>query len=334
MVEKGMTGEIEEACQKVLKRLERKKGESTFREYKRHVRQFRDWLDDAVGVTVFKASIIDVEDMVDDMLEDGYSPSSIRVRRAALSEFYAQAIRLDGERIDVDISENPIEDITITEWEEIRSKEKEREYASEDDVPYLKPDQIRKLADNVPQPATRNELLVRLGFQTGLRRKELVRLKIDDVDQTTRRVVVREENAKNGQKRVVRYQPSLDVLLTRWVDNVRPTVAMAGKSDYLFPSNRSLHISGQQFNTVVKTAAENAGIQSVAYVNKSGQKKKNVTAHILRHSFAMAAIDNEWDLYVLKDALGHSSVEVTEMYLHRDEERTLSAFENKGPRSS
>ncbi|TSD15991.1 hypothetical protein DP107_02060 [Haloglomus irregulare] len=329
-----MTDETEEACQKVLERLERKKGESTFREYKRHVRQFREWLNDGVGLTVFEASSIDVEDMVDDMLDDGYSPSSIRVRRAALSEFYGQAIRLDGERIEVDISESPIEDISLTEWEEIRSKEKEREYTSENDVPYLKPDQIRKLADNVPQPATRNELLVRLGFQTGLRRKELVRLKIDDVDQTTRRVVVREENAKNGQKRVVRYQPSLDVLLTRWVDNVRPTVAMAGKSDYLFPSNRSLHISGQQFNTVVKTAAENAGIQSVAYVNKSGQKKKNVTAHILRHSFAMAAIDNEWDLYVLKDALGHSSVEVTEMYLHRDEERTLSAFENKGPRSS
>ena len=326
-----MTDETEEACQKVLERLERKKGESSFREYKRHVRQFREWLNDGVGLTVFEASSIDVEDMVDDMLEDGYSPSSIRVRRAALSEFYAQAIRLDGERIDVDISENPIEDITITEWEEIRSKEKEREYASEDDVPYLKPDQIRKLAENVPQPATRNELLIRLGFQTGLRRKELVRLKVSDINQTNRRVVVREENAKNGQKRVVEYQPSLDLLLRRWVDSVRPTVAMAGESDYLFPSNRSLHISGQQFNTVVKAAAENVGIQSVAYVNKSGEEKKNVTAHILRHSFAMAAIDNEWDLYVLKDALGHSSVEVTEMYLHKDEERTLSAFTNKGP---
>lgn len=326
-----MTRDDEKPVQTVLNRLERKKGESTYAEYSRHVRQFRDWLDDSLGVSIFEATTIDIEDMVDDMLDDGYSPSSVRVRRAALSEFYTQASRLDGERINVGIDRNPVDGIVLSKWDRIKSGQKEREYSSTDDVPFLKPDEINQLADNVPQPATRNELLIRLAFQTGLRRKELVRLELGDVDRDRRRIIVREENAKNGEKRVVRYQPGLDVLLARWAETVRPAVAMAGESDYLFPSNRSVHISGQQFNTVVKEAAERAGIQSVAYVNKSGEEKKSITAHILRHSFAMAAIDNGWDLYVLKDALGHSSVEVTEMYLHKDEERTLEAFKHKGP---
>lgn len=47
----------------------------------------------------------------------------------------------------------------------------------------------------------------------------------------------------------------------------------------------------------------------------------------------MAAIANDWNLYVLKDALGHASVETTEMYLHEDEKRVMRNFRQRGPSS-
>lgn len=317
---------------RVLTRLRRQKGDSTFREYQRHVRQFREWLQSEYGMSVFDAGVLEVEDMVDDMLDDGYSVSSIRVRRAALSEFYRRAVQLsEGDRIDQTITENPLDDLHLSDWQEIRQKAREAEYSGEDDIPYLSPEQVNELADNVPKPYTRNELLVRSAFQTGCRRKELVGIKLSDIQRNTRTVTIRPENSKSGKSRVVGYQPSLNDLLDPWIDNVRPSVAMADESEYLFPSNRSLHISGQQFNDIVKEAADNAGIQSVKMVNKAGEARASVTAHVLRHSFAMAAIANDWNLYVLKDALGHSSVDITEMYLHEDEKRVMENFRNRGP---
>jgi integrase/recombinase XerD len=107
---------------------------------------------------------------------------------------------------------------------------------------------------------------------------------------------------------------------------------MASESDYLFPSNRSEHITGQAFNDVVREAAENAGIQKTQQVNKAGEERRAVTSHVLRHTFAMRAINEDWDIYALSSALGHSSVQVTEQtYLHDTEEVVLSHFREKGP---
>lgn len=315
----------------VLNRLKRRKSPSTFHEYKRHIQQFRDWLDEEHQMSIFEAQFLEIEDMIDDMLEDGYSASTVRVRRAALSEFYNQAIKLDEQRIDVSLDGNPMENITLSDWQEITEEERKKAFSSKDDVPFLTPSEIDNLANNVPSPTIRNELMIRLAFQTGCRRKELVRLQIRDIGRNDRSVTIRAENAKSGKKRKVGYQPSLDFLLDEWMDRIRPSVAMASQSEYLFPSNRSLHISGQQFNGIVKQAAERTGIQSTKMVNKVGEKRGSVTAHVLRHSFAMAAISNNWNLYVLKDALGHSSVEITEMYLHDDEKRVMKNFRERGP---
>jgi integrase/recombinase XerD len=335
------------------------------REYERHLRYFRKWVDGTPetlpkesrksvnpteydDITVFDVSSNDIEDMVDVMVADDYSASSISVRWAALGEFYRRAEQFDGDRINVSPSgktfENPMKDVSeLSDWKEIREERSQKEYTSEDDVPYLEPDQVSELADNVPKPSVRNELLVRLAAQTGLRRDELVRLKLSDGtwlqdgDPETfapgppRKIVIREEVAKNDEKRVVGWDGQLDFILKQWIQDYRPEVAMAPVSDYLFPSNRSKHISGQAFNDVVKEAAENAGIQSVQRVNKAGQERCAVTAHVLRHTFAMSCID-EWDIYALSRALGHSSVQVTEdHYLHEGEDIVMRHFRDSGP---
>ena len=316
--------------QRILGKIEQKKGNSTYREYERHIRQFREWVEEeGFASDIFNVRSIDIEDMIHDMLDEGYSASSIRIRKVALSQFYQEALRRQS-RLDVSLNGNPVNGVNLSEIQQIKELEKSKRWDSEDDVPYLKPKDIDKLARNVPSPTTRNELMVRLAFQTGLRRKELVGIKWpEDLNRTTRKITVREENAKSGQKRVVAYQPSLDFLTDQWIENTRPSVAMAGQSDYLFPSNRNVHISGQQFNDIVKEAATNAGIQSVKMVNRSGEKRRTVTAHILRHSFAMEAIAQGWNIYVLKNALGHSSVDITEMYLHDDEKEVLENYRER-----
>lgn len=330
----------------VLSRLERKKGESTFREYKRHLRDFREWVADEYGMTVFDVGPIEIEEMVDKMLDDGYSVSSINVRYAALGEFYKEAERLARKKIEPDVENPMVHAPTLTSWKEIKDKQDEKKRTSEEDVPYLSEEDAEKLIQNVPQPTVRNECMVRLALATGLRRGELVRLKLTDGTWTRdgehetfaqgppREIRVRAEIAKNGEKRKVGWpqDAQLDFILRQWIEDYRPTVAMASESNYLFPSNRSEHITGQAFNDVVREAAENAGIQKTQQVNKAGEERRAVTSHVLRHTFAMRAINEDWDIYALSSALGHSSVQVTEQtYLHDTEEVVLSHFREKGP---
>lgn len=331
----------------VISRLKRKKGESTFQEYQRHLRDYKEWLAEKKEMTTFDAKPLDIEDMVDDMLDSGYSASSINVRYAALGEYYKEAERLARDRINPNVENPLIKAPSLTQWQNIKQEQKEKKHTSKEDVPYLSPEDARKLVQNVPQPTIRNECMIRLALATGLRRGELVRLKLTDGTWTrenehetfatgpAREIRVRAEIAKSGEKRVVGWPSDnqLEFLLKQWIEDYRPTVAMAAESDYLFPSNRSRHISGQAFNDVVKEAAKNADIQEPQMVNKAGEERNAVTSHVLRHTFAMRCINSGWDIYALSSALGHSSVEVTEnTYLHDAEEVVLSHFREKGPK--
>lgn len=337
---------VKEPYDVVLSSLERKKGESTFREYQRHLRDFREWVSTEYRQSVFGVGPLEVGEMVDKMLDDGYSVSSINVRYAALGEFYSEAERLARKRIEPDVTNPMVHAPELTSWKEIKDRQNEKKRTSEEDVPYLSEEDAKKLIQNVPQPTVRNECMIRLALATGLRRSELVGLKLTDGTWTRdgdhetftqgppREIRVRAENAKNGEKRKIGWpqDAQLDFILRQWIEDYRPTVAMASESAYLFPSNRSEHLSGQAFNDVVKGAAEGAGIQETQMVNKAGEERNAVTSHVLRHTFAMRAINTDWDIYALSSALGHSSVKVTEqIYLHDTEEIVLSHFRQKGP---
>lgn len=188
--------------------------------------------------------------------------------------------------------------------------------------------------------------MIRLAAATGLRRGELVRLKLTDGTWTRdennrvfasgppRELQVRADIAKNGEKRKIGWpqDSQLDFMLKQWIEDHRPTCAMASESNYLFPTNRSEHIAGQTLNDVVKEAASRAGIQGVQSVNKIGEERATVTSHILRHTFAMRCVEEGWDIYALSSALGHSSVQVTEdTYIHDSEKIVIRHFREKGP---
>ena len=143
----------------LLRRLGRKKGESTYREYERHIRYFDKWFDGSI----FDATGFDIDDNVGHMLDQGYSVSSIYIRRSALSEFYKEAVRAGL------VDESPIENSTqLAEWKEIKDREKQKNYSSKGDVPYLSPEEVDKLAKNAPKPTLRNELIIRMLAQTAL----------------------------------------------------------------------------------------------------------------------------------------------------------------------
>lgn len=317
------------AFDRLLDRVRMQKSESTAKRYVTNINQFRDWLrEHRAEKSVFEADVIDVEDNLSYMDDEGYAPSSITVRQAALSAFYEEVAkfintgRLDG----YDMDDNPAKEAHYKPEDTDSVKTQE----TKDEVYHLKPEQVDDLAENVPSPTLRNELIIRLLFQTGVRRGELVNIELGDINRQDHTIRIRAE--KSHRNRIVGYRPTLENLLGPWIDGgYRDSQYYADESPYLFPTNNAEQIAGYSITRIVRQAADNADIQEAYTVDMNGLERVKVTPHVLRHSFAMEAVRQGWNIHTLKNALGHKDLETTSIYLHSDEEAVKEAYRLNGP---
>jgi integrase/recombinase XerD len=272
----------------------------------------------------FDVTPLDVEDYLLHLSNDKeYAYQTVSVHQSALSKFFETAEKLvDGGRIDATLpSENPVEEVSLKDVTTTTKTKKEQALEGSEDRHGLPPEKVDEIANAVPSPTVRNELLVRLMYQGMLRRKEVARLKLDDIDRDNRSITIRSDVAKNGESRTVYYMPTLDRLMRLWWDIDRDSYALADESDYLFLSNEREHLSRFHVGQIVVRAAENSGHQSVLYTAADGTEKNTITAHTLRHSGAVRRwSDDEHgnggaDLRTLQKLLGHQSIKTTETYL-------------------
>ena len=163
----------------------------------------------------------------------------------------------------------------------------------------MSPEEVAQLIDAALTPYHRT-LLMTL-YATGLRRAELARLKVTDID--SHRMVVHVQGGKGRKDRDVMLSPKLlEQLRKHWRRLKRkPSV-------WLFPGNRH-HSGDRPITTKVvwqacRNAAQRAGI------------KKQVHPHTLRHCFATHLLEQGTDLRSIQMLLGHNDLEQTTIYLH------------------
>lgn len=249
--------------------------------------------------------------------------------QAALVATYTELNKLiEARRIDADgwIRETPAEraDYSPDDNSSYRSRE------NREDLEWLTPEEVDTLANATER--LQDELLIRLTFQTGVRVTELCEIRLSDVNREERQIQIRGKGRKN---RKVYYQPSLQLLIDVWIDERRPAVYYVDSSPFLFPTSHSENITRQTVEEVVREAAKEADLQEVYGENADGHELHTVTSQILRHSFAMSALNDGWDVYTLSKALGHADTETTtSTYLHDDEDKVRRAFRNRGPSSA
>lgn len=136
-------------------------------------------------------------------------------------------------------------------------------------------------------------------YATGMRREELSRLKLTDVD--SQRMVIHVRQGKGNKDRDVTLSPRLLEVLRAYWRWRKPKV-------YLFPSyqgkRREQPIHAKTVWYAVREAARRAGI------------KKKVSPHLLRHSWATHLLERGADLKTIQVLLGHVDLESTTIYLH------------------
>jgi integrase/recombinase XerD len=120
--------------------------------------------------------------------------------------------------------------------------------------------------------------------------------------------------------------------LSAYIEFGRPSYPFSEQSPYLFVSRQSEQVTYELIRRAVDDAAESAGIQGILGTDASGNKRVNVTPHVLRHTFAMIGLDNGMNINEVKEALHHEKIETTMIYLREHEEQTKKAIQTKGPR--
>jgi len=156
----------------------------------------------------------------------------------------------------------------------------------------------------------RRTLLMTL-YATGMRRSELARLKVSDID--SQRMIIRVVEGKGGKDRDLPLSPTLLETLREYWRWRKPRL-------YLFPTRTRQHrldqpISDKTVWIACSEAAQRAGI------------RKRVTPHTLRHSWATHLLEAGTDLRTIQVLLGHGDLETTAQYLHLSQ-RHLQAVTN------
>ena len=179
---------------------------------------------------------------------------------------------------------------------------------------YLTEEEVNKLLDiNLVTPYDyRNKAMLELLYATGLRISELVNLKITDIDLHNCFVRV---FGKGKKERIVPIGDVAIKYLTIYVDRYRDVILKDKISDYLFISNSLKNISRQGFFKILKKECQRCGIE------------KNVSPHVLRHSFATHMLAHGADLRVIQELLGHEDISTTQIYAHLVNEKLKKDYE-------
>jgi len=264
---------------------------------------------------------------------DEFAPKTVSNRHSANSRFYTTVDRLDLLPSD---ERNPTDRVERGNVPGL-SKKTVAEMTDGESFHYLEPDQIDELIDNVPAPKMRNEAIVMLMANTGLRASEVMRARLNKLDLENRELTVlcpkKSDDNENDPVYITVYwrSPAVSRVLDGFIEFERPSYAYADESPYVFPSKQSERIGYDQVNRTVKEAAEEAGLQESQSVDAAGQQRQQVTSHVLRHSYAMAALDNGMSIDEIRDQLHHTDISVTMKYLRRHEEDRRLAVERHGP---
>lgn len=181
-------------------------------------------------------------------------------------------------------------DVLGNQWEEFRLKRPRREKK----IPQvLSREEALRLIDTPVN--MKHRMILTLAYATGLRRAELLSLPLEHIDSS--RGVVR-INGKGNKTREVPASNTLISELRQYYKYYRPAT-------YLFEGTiPGKPYSAASFQKIVKDAAQKAGI------------KKNISPHILRHSFATHMLEKGINLKHLQIILGHSAMKTTSIYLH------------------
>lgn len=172
---------------------------------------------------------------------------------------------------------------------------------------YLKQDELKALLE-APR-RMRDRLIIKLLYETGMRVGELAALTIGDVDLDASEITIQQAKRHEEGRKVPIVNSWTKAMLRDYIGTRK------NRKDPLFVSNKRGALSRRQIERLIYNYAEQVGID-----------KDKRHPHVLRHTHAVHALKSGIDLRTLQQNLGHSSIEVTAIYLTMDIDDRKEAY--------
>jgi integrase/recombinase XerC len=163
----------------------------------------------------------------------------------------------------------------------------------------------------------RDKLIIDLFYTTGIRRTELIHLKISNVNVSNNTIKVL---GKRNKERILPVLPIVSQQLILYL-NERTHLEKVTDNDYFFLAKKGLKLNDSFVYRLINS-----------YFSTVSEKVKK-SPHILRHTFATHLLNNGADLNSVKELLGHSSLASTQVYTHSSLAELKKVYENAHPRN-
>ena len=179
---------------------------------------------------------------------------------------------------------------------------------------YLSVEEVDKLLDIKTNTVyeKRNKAMLEMLYGTGVRISELINLTMSNIFLEDKMIKV---FGKGSKERIIPINTYALDCLADYLQFGRSALLGTKTSEYVFISSRRTKITRQAFFKIIKKLCEEAGI------------KKNISPHILRHSFATHLLHNGADLRIVQELLGHSDISTTQIYTHLTNEKLENEYD-------
>ena len=279
---------------------DKKLSDNTLQSYKRDLKQFKAYLDQN-DESYNKLTEEGIKDYINHLQQIGKKPSTISRCIASIRSFYQ--FELKSRKVKSDPTDK------------IQSPKIEKRVPS-----VLTSKEVALLLDqpkDVDLKGIRDKAMLEFAYATGMRVTEIISLNIDDINLEEGYVV-----CKNGskQRNIPLGTMSLKAL-KEYIQNARDILIKDEKEKALFVNINGKRLTRQGFWKIIKYYKEQAHIT------------KDITPHVLRHSFATHLLQNGADLKAIQTMLGHSDISSTQVYMQFQDEGLKNIYKKAHPRA-
>lgn len=281
---------------------EKRYSKHTVSSYKIDLEQFNVFLSDLdPQLNLHLVTYPHIRSWIISLVEDGISPSSINRKMASLRSYY-KFLNKSGI-----LKKDP-----TLQLKALKTSKRLPQFAQEAEMERLF--DLVKFGNDFS--GLRDWLLLELLYATGMRRSELIALKISSINLGKGQIKVL---GKRNKERIIPLNKEVEELLQKYLQmrneaygNVNNFLLLTDKGDPLY--------EGFVYRKVKK------------YLGATTSLEKK-SPHILRHTFATHLLNNGADLNAVKELLGHSSLAATQVYTHNSLDKLKKVFEQAHPKA-
>ena len=282
--------------------LEKKCSPHTLKAYQANLEAFEMFITEQGSLeTIEEVSYGEIRAWIVSLIQSGNTPRTVNRKLSALRSYYKFLLRIGS--------------IPVSPLKEHKALKTDTKVA----LPFSQ-EEIQRLlaADFFPEEYTGvlQRTVIQLLYYTGIRRSELIELKVQDVDLSEGLMKVL---GKRNKERLLPLLPEIKTQLTQLLEQQKQ-YQISRESEHFFVNSRGKKLSEAFVYETVKT-----------YLSKVSTKTKR-SPHVLRHSFATHLLDQGADLNAIKDLLGHSSIAATQHYTHSSMKKIQDIYKKAHPR--